>query len=98
MAAAAGLIGISSGEKEDSNPPQKVNITFRRGDVYACHFEPGDKYEGDFVDGKRHGKGVNTWANRAKYDGDWKDDKRHGKGVFTENQFTSRRMTGAWGR
>ena len=40
------------------------------------------KYEGDFKDNKRGGKGVYYFADGDKYDGDWKDDKKDGKGVF----------------
>ena len=43
----------------------------------------GDKYDGDWVDDKKHRKGVFTWADGNKYDGDWVDDKRTGKGVST---------------
>ena len=43
----------------------------------------GDKYEGDFVDDKKHGKGVYVYANGDKYEGDWLDGKKHGKGVIT---------------
>jgi hypothetical protein len=43
----------------------------------------GRKYDGQYKDGKMHGKGVETTANGEKYDGDWKDDKRHGQGVLT---------------
>ena len=41
------------------------------------------KYEGDWVEGKREGKGVMTWKNGNKCDCEWKNDKRHGKGTLT---------------
>ena len=43
-------------------------------------------YVGEFKDGKRHGKGYESWHNSRqfytslKYEGEWKNDKRHGKG------------------
>jgi hypothetical protein len=43
----------------------------------------GVSYDGDWFNGKMHGKGVYTFASGAKYEGDWVDDKRHGKGVYT---------------
>jgi hypothetical protein len=43
----------------------------------------GDKYVGEFKDGKKHGKGAMKWADGFKYEGDWENDLRHGKGVFT---------------
>ena len=45
------------------------------------------KYVGDWVEGKREGKGVMIWEHYnhpgSKYEGEWKNDKRHGKGTFT---------------
>ncbi|HNU91976.1 MAG TPA: hypothetical protein PKO25_08895 [Spirochaetota bacterium] len=46
--------------------------------IYAS----GNRYEGDFKDGKFDGKGVIIFTNGARYEGDWKNDKRHGKGVL----------------
>ena len=43
----------------------------------------GDRYEGGFVNGKRHGKGVYTFANGSRYEGDYRNGYRHGKGVYT---------------
>ena len=46
-------------------------------------FENGDRYDGEFRDGKRHGHGVWTSANGHRYDGEYRDGKRHGHGVYT---------------
>jgi len=43
----------------------------------------GDKYEGEFKDGKRNGQGTFTWTDEGKYEGKWKDGKSHGQGTFT---------------
>ena len=40
------------------------------------------KDEGDWVNGKREGKGINYWKNGEKYEGEWKYDKREGKGIM----------------
>ena len=42
----------------------------------------GNKYDGDWKDDKKHGKGVYNFNNGDEYDGDWKDGKVHGKGVL----------------
>ena len=42
----------------------------------------GNKYVGEFRDGKRHGQGTHTYDPDRKYVGEWKDDKYHGKGTF----------------
>lgn len=40
-------------------------------------------YVGDFVDGKRTGKGTDRFANGSVYEGDWVDNKQSGKGTYT---------------
>jgi len=40
------------------------------------------KYEGQFEDNKKHGKGTFTFPSGAKYEGDFKEGKRHGQGTF----------------
>jgi len=45
-------------------------------------FDDGQVYEGEWRDGKRNGKGTNTWPDGNKYEGDWKDDKVEGKGIL----------------
>ena len=44
-------------------------------------FADGDKYDGEYKDGKRNGKGTYTFADGDKYDGEWKDDKGNGLGT-----------------
>ena len=43
----------------------------------------GNRYEGDFRDDKRTGRGIFTWPDGDHYDGDFIDGKRHGRGIFT---------------
>ena len=40
----------------------------------------GDYYEGDFVDGMRHGEGTYVEKGR-RYTGAWRLSQRHGRGV-----------------
>jgi hypothetical protein len=40
-------------------------------------------YQGERVDGKRHGQGKMTYLDGATYEGTWQNDLRHGKGVYT---------------
>jgi hypothetical protein len=42
----------------------------------------GDVYEGEFLNGIMHGKGIFRYANGNVYEGQFMDDKRHGHGVF----------------
>ena len=45
----------------------------------------GGKYEGNFKDGMKNGKGTYIYSNGSKYEGEWKDNKKHGKGIFTDS-------------
>ncbi len=42
----------------------------------------GEKYAGDFSDGKMHGKGTYTWPNGHQYKGDWLNGKQNGYGTY----------------
>ena len=77
--------------KDDDDSDLKV------GDSIECNWNAGEllnghgiiiisgwgKYDGNWLNKKRHGKGVFTWENGNIYDGYWEDGNRHGKGVFT---------------
>ena len=54
----------------------------------------GNKYEGDFSDNKRHGRGTMTYQDGSKYEGDWIDNKREGQGINTWSK--GERYTGDW--
>ena len=42
----------------------------------------GRRYTGEFVQGKRHGKGEMTFPNGDKYTGDWNEGRRTGHGLY----------------
>ena len=46
-------------------------------------YKNGDTYEGEFVYGKKEGKGTYTRPDGGKYDGYWKNGKKDGKGTMT---------------
>ena len=43
----------------------------------------GSKFQGQFLNGVFHGKGVYNWANNKTYNGNWANGKMNGKGKFT---------------
>jgi len=43
----------------------------------------GDKYEGEWRDGKPNGQGIQTFASGEKYTGAWKDGKYEGQGTIS---------------
>ncbi|KAK9274193.1 hypothetical protein L1049_019007 [Liquidambar formosana] len=68
---------------------------FSNGDVYEGEFHKGKcsgsgvyyyymsgRYEGDWVDGKYDGYGVETWARGSRYRGHYRQGLRHGFGVY----------------
>jgi hypothetical protein len=51
---------------------------------YSAYTWPsGDKYIGEYKDGKMHGQGTYTYANGDKYVGEFKDDLYDGIGKLT---------------
>ncbi len=46
-------------------------------------YDGGDRYEGQFLEGKRNGQGVYYWASGNKYDGEWLNGEQHGRGIMT---------------
>ena len=54
------------------------------GDGHGTYTYPdGEKYEGEFKDGKRNGHGTYNYPNGEEYVGDWKNGKYHGHGTYT---------------
>lgn len=45
-----------------------------------------ERYEGEFVDGKREGKGI-MLSDASRYEGEWKSNLYHGAGVHTSHDF-----------
>ncbi|MBF0422038.1 MAG: SUMF1/EgtB/PvdO family nonheme iron enzyme [Magnetococcales bacterium] len=74
-----------------SAPASSANSWFERevtnegtaGVWETREYDDGVHYEGQFVDGKRHGRGVQTWPDGARYEGEFQNDRRQGRGVFT---------------
>jgi hypothetical protein len=42
----------------------------------------GNKYVGEYMDGKRHGKGALTQSNGSKYEGSYSNEKWNGNGLL----------------
>ena len=45
-------------------------------------YTDGSTYEGEWLDDKRHGKGVMIYAEGNKYVGEWQNDMCHGQGKY----------------
>ncbi len=57
----------------------------------------GEKYVGEWKDGKYHGQGTCTWPDGKKYVGEWKDGKYHGQGTWTPDMALSEKWTNCYG-
>jgi hypothetical protein len=51
------------------------------------------RYDGEWKDDKKHGKGVHVFAGR-RYEGEFKDNIREGEGIFTSQN--GDRYDGEW--
>jgi hypothetical protein len=57
-------------------------------------FSDGDKYTGDFKNGKRTGKGTYNYSGGDKYTGDWIEGVKSGKGTYYFSN--GAKYTGDW--
>ena len=49
------------------------------------YLKNGDRYEGEWKNGKIEGKGIYCRNNGDRYEGDFKNGKREGKGILYLN-------------
>lgn len=57
-------------------------------------WKDGEKYNGEWLDGKFHGKGVKTLPDGTTYEGDWVEGRPNGIGMckYPDNA----KYTGSW--
>ncbi|KAJ8541702.1 hypothetical protein K7X08_002518 [Anisodus acutangulus] len=80
---------------------------YSTGDIYEGEYHKGrcngsgvynyfvnGRYEGDWVDGKYDGYGIESWARGSKYRGQYRQGLRHGYGVY--KFYTGDTYTGQW--
>ena len=60
------------------------------------YYPNGEKYIGEFKNGKRHGQGTLEYSIWKKYVGEWKDDKRHGQGTLIDELYIESTYVGEW--
>ena len=56
----------------------------------------GDRYVGNWRNGKMNGQGTLTWPDGGRYVGNWRDDKPQGWGAFTDANGNN--YVGEWSR
>ncbi|MBF0621842.1 MAG: SUMF1/EgtB/PvdO family nonheme iron enzyme [Magnetococcales bacterium] len=62
-----------------ASAPEPIENRIVRG---SRVYDGGIQYEGDLVDGRRHGWGVQVWPDGARYEGMFRNDRRTGRGTF----------------
>ncbi|KAG6630506.1 hypothetical protein I3843_13G021000 [Carya illinoinensis] len=99
---------IGSRPKPEKRPNSGCWVqVYRNGDVYEGEFHKGKcsgngvyyyymsgRYEGDWVDGKYDGYGVETWARGSRYRGQYRLGLRNGFGVY--RFYTGDVYSGEW--
>ena len=45
------------------------------------NYSNGSRYEGEKLDGMRHGQGKFFYQDGGLYEGGWKENKMHGRGI-----------------
>lgn len=73
-----------SAHPQSSLPPCPTDPSVIWTNCYGAYTSPnGQKYVGEFRDGRRNGRGTIILPNGDRYDGQWKDDHLHGRGTYT---------------
>ncbi len=65
----------TSTEKKETNKPENND--------QIKSYPDGSRYNGQFQNGKREGRGIMTYPNGIQYSGLWKNDKEDGSGILT---------------
>jgi len=64
----------------------------------AISTKGGNRYVGELLDNRPHGKGVMSYADGAKYSGGWAGGKKHGKGISAAKDGSSQEELWEHGR
>ncbi|XP_031138193.1 ankyrin repeat and MYND domain-containing protein 1 isoform X2 [Sander lucioperca] len=70
----------AGGQSDDHRGPQSGEE--RRQGLGVQEWPDGSRYEGEFVNGFKHGRGRYTWKNGEFYEGSFYKDYRHGDGLY----------------
>ena len=59
--------------------PERMPVHAQGDPLYHC--AAGDRYEGEWADGREHGVGTAIGVDGSRFYGSWQAGKLHGKGV-----------------
>lgn len=72
----------------------EFKLFLRSGNGTLENTETGQKYVGEFLADKCHGKGKQVWPDGSQYDGQWCKGRKHGQGIYISP--TNLKYEGAW--
>ncbi len=78
------LTNLGIGKNAYALPYKNLVAISRRTSKGSLLLPNGDKYVGDFVNGKFNGTGTYSWLNGDKYVGDFVNGKFNGTCTFTQ--------------
>ncbi|KAH7567890.1 hypothetical protein ACOSP7_009876 [Xanthoceras sorbifolium] len=101
------FIGETKMEKEKKKIVREGVELYSNGDLYEGEFHKGKcngsgvynffvngRYEGEWVDGKYDGYGIESWARGSRYKGQYRQGVRHGYGFY--RFYTGDSYAGQW--
>ncbi|KAK7311562.1 hypothetical protein RJT34_09793 [Clitoria ternatea] len=101
------FIGESGGKVKKEKIVREGVEFYSNGDFYEGEFHKGrsngsgvynyfvnGRYEGDWVDGRYDGYGIESWARGSRYRGQYRQGLRHGYGVY--RFYTGDSYAGEW--
>jgi DNA polymerase III epsilon subunit family exonuclease len=78
-------------EAQEKHSPGIQKVSALQNGFGQTTLPNGDKYEGNFSNGKRHGHGIYRWSNGSTYEGEWVQGEitGNGKKVFSSGAINS---------
>ena len=89
-----GIYSVSAGSEHSSSEGTGMMVDGFAIGPWVENWSDGTRFEGEYRDGKRTGRGTYTWANGSRYEGEWRDDDLNGFGTMT--YASSSRYEGEW--
>ena len=74
---------MKDGEWVEEEQEEEAIVNIITNDIE--NYESGSKYEGEFLNGIRHGTGIYTWPDGEQYEGEFLNGNYHGFGKLLES-------------
>ena len=88
IAEGLGVYSVSAGSEHSAYEGTGTLVNGKANGRWIDQWADGDRYEGEYRRGERHGRGVETWKGTGEYagregrfEGQWRNGKKHGHGT-----------------